>query len=62
LNNLEERQSSKTIQPAKLNSEETDNLNRWITSSEIKFLMKKENNSVNKIHGPDGFTGGSYQK
>ena len=39
------RQTSRKIQSAKifLNQEETDNLNRLITSSEIDFVIKKTN-------------------
>ena len=44
----------------KLNQEETENLNRPITSMEIKAVIK--NFSTNKSPGPDGFTGEFYQK
>ena len=44
----------------KLNQEEIENLNRPITSMEIKTVMK--NLSTNKSPGPDGFTGEFYQK
>ena len=44
----------------KLNQEETENLNRPITSMEIKAVIK--NLSTNKSPGPDGFTGEFYQK
>ena len=44
----------------KLNKEEMDNLNRPITSTEIKTVIK--NLSTNKNPGPDGFTGEFYQK
>jgi len=38
----------------KLNQEETENLNRPITSMEIKIVIK--NLPTNKSPGPDGFT------
>ena len=41
-----------------LNQEETGNLNRTITSNEIKSVIKKL--PTNKTPGPDGFTG-KYQ-
>ena len=44
----------------KLNQEETENLNRLITSMEIKIVIK--NLPTNKSPGPDGFTGEFYQK
>ena len=44
----------------KLNHEETENLNRPITSNEIETVIK--NLPTNKSPGPDGFTGDSYQK
>ena len=44
----------------KLNHEETENLNRPITSTEIKTVIK--NLPTNKSLGPDGFTGEFYQK
>ena len=43
----------------KLNQEETENLNRPITSMEIKAVIK--NLSTNKSPGPDGFTSEFYQ-
>ena len=45
----------------KLNQEETENLNRPITSMEIEIVIKK-NLSTNKSPGPDGSTGEFYQK
>ena len=39
----------------KLNQEESQNLNRQITSSEIEAVVKIL--PVNKIPGPHGFTG-----
>ena len=44
----------------KLNQEEIENLNRLITSTEIKTVIK--NLPTNKSPGPDGFTGEFYQK
>ena len=43
----------------KLNQEETENLNRSITSMEIETIIK---NLPNKSPGPDSFTGEFYQK
>ena len=44
----------------KLNQEEIENLNRPITSTEIKTVIK--NLPANKSPGSDGFTGEFYQK
>jgi len=44
----------------KLNQEERENLNRPITSMEIKTVIR--NLPTNKILGPDGFTAEFYQK
>ena len=44
----------------KLNQEEIENLNRPITSMEIKTVIK--NLPTNKSPGPDGFTGKFCQK
>ena len=44
----------------KLNQEETENLNRPITSMEIETVIR--NLSANKSPGPDGFTAECYQK
>ena len=43
-----------------LNQEEIENLNRPITSTEIKTVVK--NLPTNKSPGPGGFTGEFYQK
>ena len=42
-----------------LNQEETENMNRPITSNEIETVVK--NLPTNKSPGPDGFTGEFYQ-
>ena len=44
----------------KLNQEETENLNKPITSTEIKAIII--NLPANKSPGPDGFTAELYQK
>ena len=44
----------------KLNQGETENLNRLITSTEIKTVIR--NLPANKSPGPDGFTAEFYQK
>ena len=44
----------------KLNQEEIENLNRHITSMEIKTVIR--NLPTNKSPGPDGFTAEFYQK
>ena len=42
----------------KLNQDETENINRPITSTEIETVIK--NLPTNKSPGPDGFTGKFY--
>ena len=44
----------------KLKQEETENLNRPITTMEIETIIK--NLPTNKSPGPDGFTGEFYHK
>ena len=44
----------------RLNQEEIENLNRCITSMEIKTVIK--NLPTNRSPGPDGFTAEFYQK
>ena len=44
----------------KLNQEETENLNRPITSTKIKTVIR--NLPTNKSPGPDGFTAEFYQQ
>ena len=61
MDNLEERDKfSENYNFPKLNLEEIENLNRPITSMEIKAVIK--NLPTNKSPGPDGFTGEFYQK
>ena len=43
----------------RLNQEEIENINRPITSTEIKTVIK--NLPINKSPGPDGFTGEFYK-
>ena len=44
---------------SRLNQEETENMNRPITSTEIETVIK--NLPTNKSQGPDGFTGEFYE-
>ena len=64
LDNLEMDKFLETYKMSRLTQEETNNLNRLITSSEIEFVIKKQNKTknllVNKSLGPDGFTGEFY--
>ena len=62
MDNLEEMGNFLKNLP-QLNQEEIENLNRPITSTEIKTIIKKKssNNNNTKIQGPDGFTGEFYQ-
>ena len=61
MDNLEEMDKSlEKSTLSKLNQEETENLNRPITSIEIETVIK--NLPTNKSPGPDGFTGEFYQK
>ena len=45
--------------PPRLNQEETENMNRQITSTKNETVIKKL--PTNKIPGPDGFTAKFYQ-
>ena len=61
MDNLEEmNEFFKKYNLPKLNQEEIENLNRPITSTEIKTVIK--NLPTNKRPGPDGFPGEFYQK
>ena len=48
------------VQLSKLNQEETENLSRPITSTEIETVIR--NLPANKSPGPDSFTAEFYQK
>ena len=61
MNNLEEMEKFlEKYNFPKLNQEEIENLNRPITSTEIKTVIR--NLPANKSPGPDGFTTEFYQK
>ena len=61
MDNLEEMDKfSEKYNFPKLNQEERENLNRPITSTEIKTVIR--NLPTNKIPGPDGFTADFYYK
>ena len=61
MDNLEEMdQFLEKYNPPNLNQEETENLNRPITSMEIETLSR--NFPANESPGPDGFTAEFYQK
>ena len=61
MDNLEEMDAFlETYKLLKLNHEETENLNRLITSKEIEAVIK--NLQTNKNPGPDGFPGEFYQE
>ena len=63
MDNLEEMDKFlETYSLPRLSQEETDNLNRPITRSEVESIIKKKKKlPANKSPGPDGFTGESYQ-
>ena len=61
MDNLEEiEESLEKYNFLKLNQEEIENLNKPITSTEIKTVIR--NLPTNKSPGPDSFTAEFYQK
>ena len=60
MDNVEEMEFLEKYNFPKLNQEEIENLNRPITSTEIKIVIR--NRPANKSTGPDGFTAEFYQK
>ena len=61
MDNLEERDKFlEKYNFKKLNQEETENLNRPFTSTEIETVIR--NLPANKSPGPDSFTAEFYQK
>ena len=60
MDNLEEMDKFlERYSPPRMNQEETENMNRRITSNEIETVLK--NLPTNKSPGPDGFPGEFYQ-
>ena len=60
LDNIDEKDKFlDTYNLPKLNQEETESLNRWITTTEIEAVIKKL--PAHKNPGPDGFIGEFYQ-
>ena len=60
MDNLEEMDKLEKYNFIKLNQEEIEDLNRLITSTAIKTVIR--NLPGNKSPGPDGFTAEFYQK
>ena len=61
MDNLEEMDKFlETYNFPRMNQEETENMNRPITGTEIKTIIK--NLPTNKSPGPHGFIGELYQK
>lgn len=62
MDNLEEMNKCvETYILPKLNQDEADNLNRWITRSETESVVKKKKLSVNKSLGLNSFTEEFYK-
>ena len=59
MGNLEEMDKFLEMHLLRLNQDETENMNRPITSTEIETVIK--NLPTNKSPGPDSFTGEFYQ-